>query len=133
MCSSDLPEDAGEIADPIAIAVLEGARIDLIDDRALPPRVDQWGVDPWGVDQWGVDPWGVDPWGRPLGGAAIVHAGSDALGEPDGVARARLDGLSEDWVGHRLLGAMGKPGVAMLELLGAEAVDGALQLGFAGR
>src|SRR5262249_54254768 len=31
-------DDAGEVADAVGVAVLEGARVDLIDDRALPPR-----------------------------------------------------------------------------------------------
>jgi hypothetical protein len=31
------PRDAGQVADPIAVRVGEAARIDLVDDRALPP------------------------------------------------------------------------------------------------
>ena len=33
-------EDAGEVADAVAVRVLKGARIDLIDDAVLPPYAD---------------------------------------------------------------------------------------------
>src|SRR5260221_12488502 len=52
---------------------------------------------------------------------------SAPFSQPDGEARAGLDGVGQEWIAGRLFGTALQPDIAMLDLFGAEALDGCFQ------